>query len=272
VTRHVVPTHSVPPTLTTHSVQIFDELCGALPAVADPELTEAAPALAGAESAPAKAAPAPGIPKPSGEAAQQAGASEAAKAPAQPAADRGKDTHAAAPDVSGAGEPAAAAPAEAAKIDAAAERPSDAAEGADFSSLIAKEVSNLKDKSQHRFRLHHTGVKTLLFLEMPFARNGAGPCEVRAVWLHATRRVPLLAIAVQARAQHLETKSRSRSYQLMCCHVPHGASVTLAMSFQIHSSARKMARQSGWLVNAVARMRDTHFEVQCCPSKYLSRS
>lgn len=48
----------------------------------------------------------------------------------------------------------------------------------DFSSLIAKEVSGLKDKKQQRFRFHDTGIRTLLFLEMPFAVPGVGPCEV----------------------------------------------------------------------------------------------
>jgi hypothetical protein len=53
----------------------------------------------------------------------------------------------------------------------------------DFSSLIAKEVSGLRDKKQQRFRFHNTGIRTLLFLEMPFVVPGAGPCEVCALAL-----------------------------------------------------------------------------------------
>lgn len=49
----------------------------------------------------------------------------------------------------------------------------------DYNTLLEKEVLDLKDKKQLRFRFHDTGIKTLLFLEMPFATKGAGPCEVR---------------------------------------------------------------------------------------------
>jgi hypothetical protein len=53
---------------------------------------------------------------------------------------------------------------------------SDAAQ--DFGSLIEKEVADLKDKKQHAFRFHDTGIRTLVFLEMPFATKDAGPCQV----------------------------------------------------------------------------------------------
>jgi hypothetical protein len=49
----------------------------------------------------------------------------------------------------------------------------------DFGSLIADEVAALKDKKQHAFRFHDTGLKTIVFLEMPFATKDAGPCQVR---------------------------------------------------------------------------------------------
>lgn len=49
----------------------------------------------------------------------------------------------------------------------------------DFASLLAAEVGDLKDKSKQRFRFHDTGIRTLLFLEMPFATADVGPCQVR---------------------------------------------------------------------------------------------
>ena len=71
---------------------------------------------------------------------------------------------------------------------AAAADPADADKAAapqgaqDFGTLIQDEVSDLKDKKQHAFRFYDTGIKTLLFLEMPFATKEAGPCQV-----HLTR-------------------------------------------------------------------------------------
>ena len=58
---------------------------------------------------------------------------------------------------------------------------------ADFGSLLTDEVSALKDKKQQKFRVHDTGIRTVLFLEMPHVTKGAGPCEVRCKFLATCR-------------------------------------------------------------------------------------
>ena len=74
-----------------------------------------------------------------------------------------------------------------------------AAPAADYSSLIAQEVTTLKDKKQRHFCPHDTGIRTLLFLEQLRPWPGAGPREVRACWLCALQ------------AMHLVRSTRDRS-------------------------------------------------------------
>ena len=51
----------------------------------------------------------------------------------------------------------------------------------DFSSLISDEVTDLRDKKKQRFRLHDTGLKNCMFIEMDVDAGKPGPCEVCCV-------------------------------------------------------------------------------------------
>ena len=50
----------------------------------------------------------------------------------------------------------------------------------DFSKLITDEVSDLKNKSKHRFRNYDTDCKNVVFIEMDVDEGKPGPVEVRA--------------------------------------------------------------------------------------------